>query len=132
MWEDTIADLHMLSNELPTLSQIFRKLRHENYSSAFYSWESGWVSMSLGPVVSCNLKKTQTPVQITTLNRDLQKGRGIEQGGNWVTTTDLNRRSLACFPLIQETCVKFILTLMIGEPNIVTFWWLLLFQGDRV
>lgn len=77
-----MADIRMLSNKLPTLSQIFRKLRHENYSSAFYSWESGCVSMSLVPVVSCYPKKTQTPVQITTLNRDLQKGRDIEQGGN--------------------------------------------------
>lgn len=36
----------------------------------------------LGPLSLVYLKKTQTPVQITTLNRDLQEGRDIEQGGN--------------------------------------------------
>lgn len=67
------------------------------------------------PCLLCSLslvypKETQTPIQITTLNWDLQKGRDPEQCGNWVATTDLNRKSLACFPLIQETRVKFILS----------------------
>lgn len=61
------------------------------------------------PFCSLSLVKTQTPILITTLNRDLQKGRDIEQCGIWVTTTDLNR-SLACFPLIQEKRVKFFLS----------------------
>lgn len=61
------------------------------------------------PFCSLSLVKTQTPILITTLNRDLQKGRDIEQCGIWVTTTDLNR-SLASFPLIQEKRVKFFLS----------------------
>lgn len=96
----------MLSNELPTLSQIFRKLREENYSSAFCSWKSGLVSMSFLLIVSCKDTNSHSNNHIKQGPTERQVYRTM---WNWVTMTDLNR-SLACFPLIQEKRVKFFLS----------------------